>query len=256
MHEHHRARVKERILKSGFVGMSAHELFEVLLFFSILRTDTNPTAHRLVDNFGSLKGVFDASIDELKTVKGVGDSTALLIRLIPEMMKRYALESDGPVRHFDSVSKIAQYFCRQFIGINYERRYMLLLNNRMEPIDCVVLSEGTVNSSVVDVGVVAQKAILKKASAVVLAHNHPNGHLKPSEIDLALTEKMDQTLHDLHISLLEHLIIVDDRFHPIMQHYNRIFKPSSVFQKTDDETFFKRFYDVDPSEWKAPSLFS
>ncbi len=255
MHENHRNRLKTRFLKNGFQGESVHNLLESLLFYSIPRADTNPIAHRLLERFGSIKGVFDASFNDLEGVEGVGPQTAFLIKNTAALMRQYALEADGNEKIFKSISTIAQYFCRLFIGKSHECLYMMLLNNRNGLIDCVLVSEGTVNSSAVNLRGIVEQALYKNASAIVLAHNHPNGHLKPSAEDIGMTENLDLSLRALDIALLDHLVIVHDRFHPIMQHYNRIFKPSSIFQDVKDDTFFDRFYDVDPDQWKAKPFF-
>lgn len=85
IHDGHRARVKDRLLREGLAGFADHEVLELLLFYAIPQGDTNPTAHALLDKFGTLKNVFDADIKELKSTKGIGDNAATLIKLIPEI---------------------------------------------------------------------------------------------------------------------------------------------------------------------------
>ena len=78
LHEGHRKRMKERFIKSGLDDFAPHNILELLLFYSIPRGDTNPVAHRLIDTFGSLSGVFDATPEELAKVDGVGENLSLI----------------------------------------------------------------------------------------------------------------------------------------------------------------------------------
>ena len=89
IHTGHRARVKEEFLARGLSGLADHKVLELLLFYAIPQGDVNPLAHRLVERFGSLSGVFNAPYEELVKVKGVGANTATLIRLLPEIAARY-----------------------------------------------------------------------------------------------------------------------------------------------------------------------
>jgi len=86
MHEHHRKRLRRRYESTGLDNFEEHVILELLLFNSIPRTDTNPTAHRLIDKFGSLGGVFAASEKELCEVSGVGKVTARMLRSVPALM--------------------------------------------------------------------------------------------------------------------------------------------------------------------------
>lgn len=254
MHQHHRERMRERCLQNGFDSFATHELLEMLLYYSIPRSDTNGVAHGLIERFGSLGGICEASFDELLLADGVGPNSAILLRLIPELMKRYAMEEVSSRTVYDSVGKLADYFVRAFIGLDHECLYMMLLNNRLGMIDCVLVSEGSVNSSTVPIRLMTQKALFKKASSVVLAHNHPAGLALPSGRDVEVTETLIGAFDAIGVTLLEHLILADGRFYPILQqHYGSLRKNPATGQL--DSGFYDGFYDADHETWQAPPLF-
>lgn len=246
--------MRQRCLQNGFDNFATHELLEMLLYYSIPRTDTNGIAHGLLERFGSLKGICEASFDELLGADGIGPQSAILLRLIPELMKRYAMEQVQPAAVYNSVGKLADYFSRTFIGLDHECLYMMLLNNRMNMIDCVLVSEGVVNSSTVPVRMMTQKVLFKKASGVAIAHNHPDGLALPSARDIEVTETLIGAFDSIGATLLEHLIIADGRFYPIMQqHYGSLRKHPATRQL--DSGFYDDFYDADYETWRAPSFF-
>lgn len=246
--------MRQRCLQNGFDNFATHELLEMLLYYSIPRTDTNGVAHGLLERFGSLKGICEASFDELLCADGIGPQSAILLRLIPELMKRYAMEQVSSAAVYNSVGKLADYFFRTFIGLDHECLYMMLLNNRMNMIDCVLVSEGVVNSSTVPVRMMTQKVLFKKASSVVLAHNHPDGLALPSARDIEVTETLIGAFDSIGATLLEHLIIADGRFYPIMQqHYGSLRKHPATRQL--DSGFYENFYDTDFETWRAPPVF-
>lgn len=91
-HVGHRQRLKNRFLRNGEAAFEDHELLELLLFYAIPQGDMNPLAHRLMEHFGSLSGVFDASVSDLMQVPGVGEHTALLIHMLPQIARRYHID--------------------------------------------------------------------------------------------------------------------------------------------------------------------
>ena len=91
IHSGHRRRLKESMLKSDFKGISDINLLEAILFYSVSRSDTNETAHKLLESFGSVEKVFEAHFEDLKNVPGIGDNSAFLIKLINETAKKIVL---------------------------------------------------------------------------------------------------------------------------------------------------------------------
>lgn len=220
MHDGHRNRLRQRIINEGTDSFEEHQLLEALLFYSIPRADTNETAHRLIERFGSLAGVISASRDELTHVEGIGESSALLIRLVGGILRKIAV-TDNTVRYsFDSIGKICKYLANLYTGVTVERVYLMMFDNSMKLIDCAHICDGTVNSAIMLPRVMVEKALLRRASVVVVAHNHPDGIAVPSGDDIETTEMLRSAFELLGINLLEHIVVAGRSYSPILRQRN------------------------------------
>ncbi len=256
MHEHHRERMRKRFLEYGFDSFADHEYLETLLYYSKARGDTNPLAHTLMERFGSIRNVLEASPDELMQVEGIGEQTVLLLKVILEGVRRYAASLTEETTTFDTITKIAEYIWCRFLGLDHERLYLMLFNNRMNMIDCSIMSDGTTNTSDAPVGKIVERALQKKAACAVLAHNHPRGLAVPSDNDIAVTVKISEALRLVDIPLREHLVITDDRFSAIVKHHLRYRSFSSPTAQVGGKIPNDRhFYNVDDETYCFPSLF-
>ena len=253
LHKNHRQRMRDRFMSEGPDHFAIHELLEILLYYCKPQVDTNPCAHELIERFGGIKGIFEASADELAAVKGVGEQTAVLLHLIPELLRRYEREVREPITVYDTMSKMAYYLHSYFVGRSTERLYMMVFNNRMNMIDFVKISEGTVNGTDIFLRVMEERILRKKGASVLIAHNHPNGLPIPSGNDLEITETLYRHLATLGITVLEHLIFTDDRFFPIMKAHFGTCRQSPV-QGMLSTTFYGTFYDIDTDNFVFPKI--
>lgn len=212
IHEGHRKRMKERFMKSGLDDFAPHNVLEFLLFYSIPRGDTNPIAHRLIDAFGSLSGVFDATPEELMKVSGVGESTAILISMIPQMARKYLEDKADAVNVVGGCGDIGAYLLPKFVGRTNEALMMVSIDNKNKVISCSVVAEGTVDSTKVSRRKVMEEAMKVKATRVILAHNHPRGVAVPSAEDVAMTREIGRLFAQVGIELVDHIIIADDDY--------------------------------------------
>ncbi len=246
--------MRKLALTEGFAGFQPHEVLEMALYKSYPRRDTNDIAHRLIDEFGSIKGVLEADYEILQTVEDVGPNTAFDLKVTLELFRRYAQCLQKSTTRFTSISQIGLYFFNRYIGATTEQLYLMLFNNRMNLLDCVKVSEGSVTSTSIPLNKVNDLIVKKKAAAVVLAHNHPDGLAVPSPNDMEVTDTLRQLLESIDVTLVEHLIIADNRFYPILKHRYGMFRPSPVNHRVECG-FYELFYDVDESEYTFPSIF-
>jgi len=212
MHEKHRQRVRERFKKESLDNFSDHNVLEFLLFHSIPRRDTNETAHRLMNAFGSLSGVLEAPIEELCKIDGIGENSAILINLIPQICRRYLDDKHDVGEIIDSTEKAGGFFMHKYIGRKDEMVSMLCLDNKCRVQHWVVVSEGTVNAAEVSVRKVLEHALRQSATSVIVCHNHPSGLALPSGEDLVTTRKIEDALASVGINLMDHIIIADNDF--------------------------------------------
>lgn len=209
LHQGHRERVREQFLKNGAATMEPHVLLEMLLFYAIPRGDTNPTAHRLLERFGSFSGVFDAPYEELLKVEGIGPSGALLLKMIPGIFRRYQedRESDG-MRVFSSEEAL-RLIRPKFLGRKTEAVVLLLMDSRGRVVYCDIVSEGSVNAAPIYAPVLVRLAATYSASTAILAHNHPSGHPIPTSGDISATRHVIWALDALGVHLYDHLIVTE-----------------------------------------------
>lgn len=222
-HGGHRARLKERFLREGLGGFEKHNILELLLFFGIPQRDTNPIAHALLKRFGSLSGVFEASVEELCTVDGVSEHTATLLKLIPEVNRAVLCEARDSDKRYDTLNKIGELLLRYYAGLTVETVTLLLLDNSDRVIDLVKICDGSVNRVQFDTRKLVEQALRPRVSRVVLAHNHPNGTLVPSAEDMETTTEVANAFRTVNVEMLEHLLVADGKFEPLLSKCRGIF---------------------------------
>jgi len=205
--EGHRSRLRERFERSGLQGFHDHEVLELLLTFAIPRRDVKPLARELMGKFSTLAAVFDAPLKHLKEVDGIGGTASVLIGLIPRLLERYQQDRWTHTEVFASTSEALTYLASLFGAARNEVFYLLALNSRNALIAAEHIQQGTVNRAAVFPRQVVEAALKHRATAVILAHNHPGGDARPSSADRQLTRKLKKVLNDLDIAVHDHIII-------------------------------------------------
>lgn len=211
-HQGHRQRMRRRFLRHGLENFDDHTALELLLFYALPRVDTNALAHKLLDSFGTLDNILDASPEELMAVEGIGENAAALIRLIPAMGARY-MESKSRVGSILATPEAAgAYVMPYFMGSREERILMVCMDAKMKALDCRVLATGDVTTANVSVRKVVEFAVKRNAPTVLMAHNHVGGLALPSKEDVESTLRLRELLRGVGITLVDHLVVADDDF--------------------------------------------
>jgi DNA repair protein RadC len=203
----HRKRIRERFLKTGLASFHDYEVLELLLTFAIAQKDVKVLAKQLISRFQTFQGVLDAPLNELKTVVGIGEHCALLIKLIKECSDFYLR---AKIYHKDIISSpeaLLNYCKSAMAGLGDEQFRVIYLNTKNEIIADEPLQEGTVDQSAVYPRKIIEHALKHGASALIFVHNHPSGSPEPSVHDKNLTDLLKQISENIGIKVHDHLII-------------------------------------------------
>lgn len=212
LHSGHRQRLKEQFLKHGLDSLHDINVLELALFYAIPRQDTNPIAHRLLDRFGSLDRVFDASMEELITQGQLTENAAILLKLIPAVARRQQLSRSSFDNILDTTRRCGDYLAPFFFGATDEVVYLLGLDAKCKVLGCIELFQGTVNYAHLSIRRVVEEALKMKATSVVLAHNHTSGIAVPSQEDIETTRAVAHALDLVGILLADHIVVADDDY--------------------------------------------
>lgn len=203
----HRERIRSKFAENGLAPFLDHEVLELLLTYAIARRDTKPLAWALMKRFGSLSGVLDASAAELQTVKGIGASTAVFIKLVREIFKRYSLENVRDNVTIRTPDQVAQYCKASLEGRSEECLELIYLSVRNTVMKTEIIATGLIDRVSVSPRKIVECALAAKAAAVILVHNHPSGDATPSLEDILLTREVVEAARLLGISVYDHIIV-------------------------------------------------
>jgi DNA repair protein RadC len=206
IHEGHRAKMRARFFESGLRGFAPHEVIEFLLYYTIPRKNTNEIAHALINKFGSIAGVFDATIPEL-TDAGLSENSIALFKAITQSLSLY-YQSENKSRVYDNTQKIREMFATEFPGRNVEEFRLACFNNKLQLKDKIhIISAGTFAATAVNMRRLVETVIKEGSYCIAISHNHPNALPTPSNEDIAATRYILQTLRAIEVHLLDHVII-------------------------------------------------
>jgi len=209
IHAGHRGRLKEEFLAHGFKGWPDHKVLELALFYAIPQGDVNDLAHELIERFGSLPGVFDASIDDLCRIKGVSRHTATYLRMLPALIGRY-LDRRAPAKVVVNSQQDAMEILRPyFFGCRNELVYILCLDSSGKILGVRQIAEGSIDAADVNLRRIAEESLSLRATRIYLAHNHITNLPLPSGDDWRVTDVVRSALAPFQIELVDHFVFRD-----------------------------------------------
>ena len=206
-HAGHRERLRARYRQEGLEGFAPHEALELLLTYAIPRVNTNPMAHRLMERFGSLDGVLEASPEEMEQVSGIGPSAATLISMLVPLFRAYEHEKCLPRKKIGTHDELSAYCRSLFLGAGTEKFYLLSLDAQLKLKSTKLLSSGTPSEVPINSRLIVQELIRQNATGAVITHNHPSGSAQPSQEDVCITQELHALLQGMGIRLYDHIIV-------------------------------------------------
>ena len=203
-------RPRERLQKFGAEALSAQEILAVILGRGIAGESVMVTAQRLLSQFGSLKGIAGASLEELAGIRGIGLAKAAQIKAAFELTSRLeGYQESGKKETVKTPEDVVALVRSRLKSKKKEYFLALLLDTRNQLIKVAEISVGSLDSSIVHPREVFKEAISASAASVIFVHNHPSGDPEASEDDIKLTKRLAEAGEIVGIDVLDHIIVCD-----------------------------------------------
>jgi DNA repair protein RadC len=207
-------RPRERLIKYGSASMSDAHLLGILIGSGDRRARKNAVdlSRDLLNEFGTLESIDQASITEICQIKGIGAAKAAQIKAALEVGKRMAAKTSGKKIKMKSCRVFFEYFSPFLKNLKKEIVKIVLLDPKLQLIKEITISEGSLNASIVHPREVMIPAIKESAASFALIHNHPSGDPTPSQKDLEITHRLSKTGEIIGINMVDHIIIGGNNF--------------------------------------------
>ncbi len=207
-------RPREKMMLHGVSALSNAELLAILIGSGNTEESAVELMRKvLADYSNNLNELGKASIDELCRYKGIGSAKAITILAASELGKRRKEEKVEERVTILSSKDVYECFYPLMCDLPTEECWVLLLNQASKVIEKVKIGAGGLNATAVDVRCILREALLKRASAIALCHNHPSGSIRPSREDDRLTQQVNQASQCMNIRLVDHVILTDGAFY-------------------------------------------
>lgn len=203
-------RPRERLFKLGSEALSVQEILAIILGRGIKGESVMMTSQKLVSRFGNLRGIANASIEELAETKGIGPAKAAQIKAALELSKRLESDaSDKPRQVLKSPEDVVAVMRSKLKGKKKEHFWVICLDTRNRLITWKQVSMGSLDTSIVHPREVFKEAVSSSAASVIFVHNHPSGDPEPSKEDIELTKRLIKAGEIMGIDVLDHIIVCD-----------------------------------------------
>ena len=206
-------RPREKMISKGAQALTNAELLAILIGSGNDEDSAVGLMQKVLAAYNnSVDRVGRLSVDELCRFKGIGPAKAVTILAACELGRRRAVEHPER-RQIRSAAQVYEYFYPMMRDLPVEECHVLLLNQSSAVIDSVRIGMGGLTETVVDVRLILREALLKRATSLILCHNHPSGNLRPSTHDDHLTRQVREAARLLNIALIDHIIFADGGYY-------------------------------------------
>lgn len=220
IHTGHRQRLRKTIARNGFYEVDDLHFLEYLLTFVISRADTNELAHTLLKTFGSIDAIFEADVDSLMQISGVGIKTARFLSYMSVSAYVYNNAKLKDKQKIITVAQLIDYFNR-IIPPSTNEQLVIVILNKNSTVKCFKIFKGSAHNLIsVNSHEVTDFLIQYKAHYCAVAHTHPCQSAFPSLDDITTFTYFNNTLKALSINLLENIIVGDGEYYSLK---NRMF---------------------------------
>ena len=200
-------RPREKLLQRGASALSDAELLAIFLRVGLPGKSAVDLARELLQHFGSLTALFQASLESFTAVPGMGNAKYAQLQAVLEMAKRALKEEISERAAFTSPRAVSDYL-RLWLGREPRETFgVLFLDSQHCMLAAEVLFEGTIDQAVVHPREIVKRALAHNASAAIIAHNHPSGSPQPSDADVHLTARVQTALQLVDVRLLDHFVV-------------------------------------------------
>lgn len=215
-HAGHRERLRQKVEKYGLNALATHEVLEFLLTYAIPRKNTNDIAHNLLNKFGSLQNVVEASATELKKINGIGDNATLFLASLGQFSNMIKSTGKASSTFLINVDTCVKYFRANYDIGNTEKLYILCLNAMGKLIKTEIF-DGSCNALVINKQAFTSMLIDENVGSIIVFHTHPDGEVKPSDEDLQATQSLMDICALLGVYFADHIIFNEREHYSMMR---------------------------------------
>jgi DNA repair protein RadC len=212
IHNGRREKLRNRFVREGLVSFSESELLEFALSFAVPRVDTNPTAHRLLNKFGDLENVLNATPTMLENVAGVGDNTAVFLSFLKHLMT-YTASMRLKRTKIKSIKDAIDYLRPLMKTYAVEEFVLICLCKNGTVLLVETFTSNDMGKVRLNMRELLEMLIRVKTSGAIVAHNHLDSDPTPSDADIFLTRQLAQGCIALGIEPIDHLIFAGDNYY-------------------------------------------